>query len=711
MGDPQHGPFKIILTELEPSGPDVLGNPAMDQASHELARLFNLDQQMAMNIVGAVPIVIVDGLSGRVAGIVRDRLEPVRRAGLHMTTTDDPADTIPRVNWPELPAIAQIAEERSSPQRAALPDGLMLCPSCGAGFHLVPSGAHPGHQHGGTAIQPAVSAGARSTAPPPPPAHAPRAQSAAAADDDWMNPPVAKVATAPAPVPAPVRSPAPTPGSGRLDNAALLTARHAETNARPPAERTAPPPVPGGLQVDFTDSGVQDLALPDEEELPPVRSTSSVSQDPFDMPTGDPFDNDAPDPFDRVEEDPFSADDLPAPKPEFNGSGSSFEATGSLEDSGSDLLDLDTPNRTSGYDDFVDPPPRGRQSPSLDSLDNLSLLEDSGDLGMADLGVEDRSKSRASRSRFDSDDGLDILEDSVAPSASASAGGLPDLDEVLDMFGPEDEQPLDDMSGLEPKPLDLSPAGRRSSRGGGDPFDDELSDILEPLNPSEAMEIIKSQKGRSHSPAGRGSKRIEALDDDDSLDVFSDPPPKRSRKKKTRGVPFSASDEDLALFEESHGGGSGGANTRARSKTRSSSSKAKKKRTDPFARARRAIEEEEASGTTGKRNGRSRKSKSSRRAKSKSKARRSVGGGGGAAPKGDGDHGLVLSRISDPDKKEKAAELIAEIKGCSVDSANRLTDRTIIPVLKGVSRDVAEFHLDKFKRFKIAGRVTTRQRS
>ncbi|MCW8141601.1 MAG: hypothetical protein KIT58_22080, partial [Planctomycetota bacterium] len=83
---------------------------------------------------------------------------------------------------------------------------------------------------------------------------------------------------------------------------------------------------------------------------------------------------------------------------------------------------------------------------------------------------------------------------------------------------------------------------------------------------------------------------------------------------------------------------------------------------------------------------------------------------GGAAPSGEGEHGLVLSRIADPEKKEQAAEIIAEVKGCSIDEARRLTDRTIIPVLKGVSRELAEHHLEKFKRVKIAGRVTTRQR-
>jgi hypothetical protein len=208
------------------------------------------------------------------------------------------------------------------------------------------------------------------------------------------------------------------------------------------------------------------------------------------------------------------------------------------------------------------------------------------------------------------------------------------------------------------------------------------------------MEIIKSQKGRG-GRAGRGRAGIQPVDtDEDSL--FGEPrQPKRSSKakrKKTRGVPFSASDEDLGGFEDKP-------RASARKKKRSKSSR---KKTDPFARARRQIEQEER--TSSPRNGRSSK-RSGRRSSKRSAGR------GGAAPKGDGDHGLVLSRISDPDKKEKAAELIAEIKGCTLDSAHRLTDRTIIPVLKGVSREVAEFHLDKFKRYKIAGRVTTRQRS
>jgi hypothetical protein len=80
----------------------------------------------------------------------------------------------------------------------------------------------------------------------------------------------------------------------------------------------------------------------------------------------------------------------------------------------------------------------------------------------------------------------------------------------------------------------------------------------------------------------------------------------------------------------------------------------------------------------------------------------------GRVPEGAGDCGLVLPRISNDSLRQKAAELISEIKGVGVEDAMRLTERTIIPVLAGVSRDVAEFHKEKFERNKISARVTTR---
>jgi hypothetical protein len=72
-------------------------------------------------------------------------------------------------------------------------------------------------------------------------------------------------------------------------------------------------------------------------------------------------------------------------------------------------------------------------------------------------------------------------------------------------------------------------------------------------------------------------------------------------------------------------------------------------------------------------------------------------------------HGLVLSKIAGEGKRQKAAELIAEIAGMTKDEALKLTDRTIIPVLKGVTREEAEAALARFQRSRISGRVTTRR--
>jgi hypothetical protein len=571
-----------------------------------------------------------------------------------------------------------------------------------------------------------------------------------------MNPPVgtqlaaARAAPAqqrltPEPSPEVASSPTVRTGSGRFDDAALLAYRRAEAEpAQPPAALTSPPPPPpssppqGQLQVSFSDSSVQELGLEDRPAQAPVQAPAD---DGWAQPSSNPFEE--------------SDDSLsPVPAPDRSSGSRRFEATGSLEDSGSDILDLDAPSGSSATrrDPFAEP--RSGRQPSLESLDELDLMGDSnvrepapaargsqagsferdmdlledssasrrgGAFSDEDLGLlDDSAVAPPRRSAPSFEDDLDLLEDSaVAPPRGGSrsgsrsgTGARPDLDEVLSMFGPEDEKPLDDISGLEPQPLDLSPSrsgGGRSRRSGGgrspagraDPFDDELSDILEPLNPSEAMEIIKSQR-RGRSRTGRTSDAdLMALDDEESVDLFAgDQAPQRSSRKRSRGVPISASDEDLDLFEDSRSGrgsrGSGGGG-------------GSPKKTDPFARARRAIEKEERSTSSRKpatRNGRASKASAGR-----SRSRKKSGRSAGTAPTGEGDHGLVLSRISDPDKKDKAAELIAEIKGCQLESAQRLTDRTIIPVLKGVSREVAEFHLDKFKRYKIAGRVTTRQRS
>lgn len=862
------GPFKIVLQAVERiAAPDTLGDPAAARVRNELGRLFQLDEETASNIVSAMPIVIMDGLDVRTAGVVRERLQVLRDAGCKVVVTDEVTDTIPRVNWPQLPPIARVEpstdpsrEARgASPERA---DGL-ACPHCGGGLQLVAGGA----PRGGPPSGPFVNG----REPEPAPAREPtRSAPTRAEADDWLSPPVGTVAvpssssaqaapvasdprSAPPPSFAPPSfappSPAPTASpptasrrpSGRFDDAALLGFRQADRSddavgrhARTPA--AAPEATPSEvLEVSFSDSGelepafVEQLRRPttpvdldvpsrggaepefDEVSLldsddgfdgPPARarsrSTSTAASrppaeaarpararaaDPFEdslagldapvAPAGapassssradhaDPFASppsarsDAfsssppsrsvpsgrasvtPDPFEdsRVLDDLSGLSGISAGDLE-SGSGSADP----LEDSGSDILDEPPPHRRSDA---------GRRGGKVRFDSDLDVLE-----GAADLGASDEfdppaapsargsgSRGSSSRDLLDDDDALQLLdsdERGPAPAArrkgSSRGGRAPDLDDVLDMFGPEDDAPLDDGSGLEPAPLDLSPPGRPTSRpakGGGRAFDAELSDILEPLDPGEALEIIKTSKpGRRTSEAGRPATSngrhdepsgLEQLDLSEAGAMLAEAKQDRRSAKKSRGVPFPASDEDVGLFEEN-----------------SRSSRPQKKKTDPFARARGRMQEEEdrdrdrrsgadraGSDRGGERaerghdRGGERSDRVERRSdpqasgaqeRSRPDPRGSKRPPAGPAPSGGGDHGLVLSRIADPDKKEQAAEIIAEVKSCNLDEARRLTDRTIIPVLKGVSREVAEFHLEKFKRVKIAGRVTTRQR-
>ncbi|RME76351.1 MAG: hypothetical protein D6776_01390 [Planctomycetota bacterium] len=72
-------------------------------------------------------------------------------------------------------------------------------------------------------------------------------------------------------------------------------------------------------------------------------------------------------------------------------------------------------------------------------------------------------------------------------------------------------------------------------------------------------------------------------------------------------------------------------------------------------------------------------------------------------------HGLVLSRIANEAKRQRAAEIISELTGMSREEAQALTRRAVIPVLKGVPRHKAEQALERFRSARISGRVTTRR--
>jgi hypothetical protein len=69
-------------------------------------------------------------------------------------------------------------------------------------------------------------------------------------------------------------------------------------------------------------------------------------------------------------------------------------------------------------------------------------------------------------------------------------------------------------------------------------------------------------------------------------------------------------------------------------------------------------------------------------------------------------YNVFLSKITDTSKRDKAAELIAKVKGCSTGEAKELTTRLVIPLAKNVSKGKAEDILNQFKKLKIFGRMT-----
>jgi hypothetical protein len=69
-------------------------------------------------------------------------------------------------------------------------------------------------------------------------------------------------------------------------------------------------------------------------------------------------------------------------------------------------------------------------------------------------------------------------------------------------------------------------------------------------------------------------------------------------------------------------------------------------------------------------------------------------------------YNVFLSKITDTSKRDKAAELIAKVKGCSQPEAKELTTRLVIPLAKNVPKAKAEDILNQFKKLKIFGRMT-----
>ncbi|MDC1142143.1 hypothetical protein OAU50_03555 [Planctomycetota bacterium] len=80
-----------------------------------------------------------------------------------------------------------------------------------------------------------------------------------------------------------------------------------------------------------------------------------------------------------------------------------------------------------------------------------------------------------------------------------------------------------------------------------------------------------------------------------------------------------------------------------------------------------------------------------------------------AASGGTGNFTVFLSPPRTPDKKETAAEIIAEVQGVDIDTAKTLAGKMIIKVINGVSEDEAQGVRDKFKDAGLSCRITKKR--
>lgn len=77
-------------------------------------------------------------------------------------------------------------------------------------------------------------------------------------------------------------------------------------------------------------------------------------------------------------------------------------------------------------------------------------------------------------------------------------------------------------------------------------------------------------------------------------------------------------------------------------------------------------------------------------------------------PEGDptDTYNVVLPKVADPAKVDKAAELIARYQGIPVSEARELTSNVLISVARGISRTDAVQILEEFKRHRLFGRMS-----
>jgi hypothetical protein len=80
-----------------------------------------------------------------------------------------------------------------------------------------------------------------------------------------------------------------------------------------------------------------------------------------------------------------------------------------------------------------------------------------------------------------------------------------------------------------------------------------------------------------------------------------------------------------------------------------------------------------------------------------------------ATPEGGGNFTVFLSPPKGADKKQAAAEIIADLQGIDMNSALQLAGKMIVPVVKGVTEDEANSVRDRFKDAGLSCRITQKR--
>ncbi|MBI4564459.1 MAG: hypothetical protein HY716_07195 [Planctomycetes bacterium] len=124
--EPEEVDFNVIVEHAEPS--------TLESAARELARVFHLDEAVALQVVKSAPILFVKGLSKAEMRSITPKLKELSGKGIEFRVTVDVPKKLPKLNWPIRPLFTVAATGRALKPAFDWEDHAFVCPSCGETF-------------------------------------------------------------------------------------------------------------------------------------------------------------------------------------------------------------------------------------------------------------------------------------------------------------------------------------------------------------------------------------------------------------------------------------------------------------------------------------------------------------------------------------------------------------------------------------------------